>query len=110
MDTFDDRKLLTYNTHDDYLDSFMTRDDLCYLRSTIYGRQIAALGYRSTSETLGRKQFQLRKEAVREAFFPTRKLHSLVSDNCASTDQFLQELMNRERPNRLFLLSVIPRF
>lgn len=106
MDMFDERKLLDYETYDDYLDSFVNTSDYCYIRSSYYGRQIAELGYRSTSETLTKKQFYIRKEAVREALFPTRKPHVLLSADCTSTDPFLQELAVRERPNRLCILSV----
>lgn len=104
--TMSDRKLLEFNTYNEYLDSFVTHDDLCYLRSTLYGRQVAALGYRCTSDVLTRKQFDVGKRATREALYPSRKLHSLVSDHCPSSDNFLQELALRERSNRLFILSV----
>lgn len=106
MDTSDDHKLLQYAAYDDYLNALVTRDDIRFMRSSDYGRQIAALGYRSTTDTLSQIQFTIRKEAIREALFPTRKLHSLVSDGCTSTDLFLNELAFRERSNRLFILSV----
>lgn len=46
MDMFDEKNLLDFNTYEDYLDSLVTNDDLCYLRSSILGRQIASLGYK----------------------------------------------------------------
>lgn len=46
MDTSDDHKLLQYDTYDDYLNALVTKDDIRFMRSTEYGRQIAALGYR----------------------------------------------------------------
>lgn len=46
MDMFDEQKLLSYNTYEEYLDSFVTPEDLFYSRSTFYGRMIAGLGYR----------------------------------------------------------------
>lgn len=42
----DDRRLLDYETYEDYLDSFLTKEDLCYLRSLILARTISELGYR----------------------------------------------------------------
>lgn len=46
MDTSDDYKLLQYASYDDYLNALVTRDDIRFMRSSEYGRQIAALGYR----------------------------------------------------------------
>lgn len=62
--------------------------------------------YRSATDVLNRKQFQVRKEAVREALFPSRKPHILFSSDCRSHDQFLQELATRERPNRVGMMTV----
>lgn len=103
---FDERRLLDFDTYDDYLNSFVTRTDLCYMRSSFYGRLLAELGYRSTSETLSKRQFYVRKEAVHEVLFPSRKPHILISADCESSDNFLQELAERERSNRLCILSV----
>ena len=46
MDNFDEANLLNYETHNAYLDSFVSTADLNYLRSSVYSRQIASLGYR----------------------------------------------------------------
>lgn len=46
MDIFDDRKLLDYDTYEDYLDSFLHTDDIFYLRNRDFARINAALGYR----------------------------------------------------------------
>lgn len=46
MDIFDDRKLLGYNTYEEYLDSFVQTDDIFYLRNRDFARINAALGYR----------------------------------------------------------------
>lgn len=107
MDMFDEQRLLDYATYDDYLDSFVTRTDLCYMRSTYYGRQLAELGYRSTTGTHSKAQFYARKAAVQEALFPTRKAHAMLSAGIKTTDSFLQELALRERSNRLRMLSTI---
>lgn len=107
MDMFDERRLLTYATYADYLDSFVSRSDLCYLRSSHYGRLLAELGYRSTSEMLSKRQFEQRKAAIHEMLYPTRKPHRLISMNLDSDDELLRELAERERPNRLCMLSTI---
>lgn len=62
--------------------------------------------FRSTSETLSRRKFFAKREATKEALFPTRKPHILVSDGCKSNDPFIHELVIRERPNRVYSLSV----
>lgn len=49
MDTSDDHKLLQYDTYDEYLNALVTKDDIRFMRSSDYGRQIAALGYRLES-------------------------------------------------------------
>lgn len=46
MDIFDDRKLLDYETYEEYLDSFVQTDDIFYLRNRDFARINAALGYR----------------------------------------------------------------
>lgn len=46
MDMFDERKLLDYDTYENYLDSFVQTDDLFYLRNRNFARMIAGLGYR----------------------------------------------------------------
>lgn len=102
----DDRRLLDFETYEDYLDSFLTKEDLCYLRSLNLARTISELGYRSTSETLSKRQFEERKSAIHEILFPSRKPHILACDGAQLLDPFLQELANRERPNRVGILSV----
>lgn len=41
-----DRRLLQFKTYEDYLDSLVTPQDLCYLQSVEISRTIAELGYR----------------------------------------------------------------
>lgn len=102
----DDRRLLDFETYEDYLDSFLTKEDLCYLRSLILARTISELGYRSTSETLSKRQFEERKSTIHEILFPSRKPHILACDGAELSDPFLRELADRERPNRVGILSV----
>ena len=42
----EDQRLLDFDTYEEYLDSFVTREDLYYLRSLAQSRIIAELGYR----------------------------------------------------------------
>lgn len=46
MDAFDDRRLLAYDTYEEYLDSFVQTDDIFYLGNRDFARINAALGYR----------------------------------------------------------------
>lgn len=56
MDIFDDRKLLAYETYEDYLDSFVQTDDIFYLRNRDFARINAALGYRLVYSYLSNKR------------------------------------------------------
>lgn len=44
-----DRRLLQFETYEDYLDSLITEQDRCYLQDTVAARTIAEFGYRYTS-------------------------------------------------------------
>lgn len=108
MDMFEEQLwLLDYATYDDYLHSFVTPTDLYYMRSISNARMLTELGYRSTTNTLTKAQFHARQAAVREALYPTRKAHAMLSAGIRTTDTVLQELALRERPNRLRLLTTI---
>lgn len=107
MDLFAEKRLLDFASYDDYLDSFFTATDLYYMRSTFYSRMLAELGYRSTSGTLSKAQFHKRCAEVQEALYPKRKAHAMVSANTSSTQAFIVELAQRERSNRLRMLSTI---
>lgn len=41
-----DRRLLQFETYEDYLDSLVTDQDRCYLQNTAAARTVAELGYR----------------------------------------------------------------
>ncbi|XP_037052322.1 cilia- and flagella-associated protein 299-like [Bradysia coprophila] len=107
MDKFDERELLNYDTYDDYLDSFVQSDDMFYLRNSEMARMVAALGLRSSTEVLTKKQFYHKREIVRESLFPRRKPHILFSSHCRSEDPLLLELAERERPNRVGKITTI---
>lgn len=46
IDMADMNQMLEFETYQDYLDSFVNKTDLCYMRSSFYARRIAELGYR----------------------------------------------------------------
>ncbi|XP_017784224.1 PREDICTED: uncharacterized protein C4orf22 homolog [Nicrophorus vespilloides] len=102
-----DRRLLQFETYEDYLDSLVTPSDLCYLQSVGSSRVLAELGYRSTGETLSREQFQKRLSTVVAYLFPTFKPYELASERMPATDPLQKELALRERANRLGILSTI---
>lgn len=63
--------------------------------------------FRSTGETLTKRQFLLQKENLREQLFPKRKPHVLISADIESNEPLLNELQIRERANRFGSLSTI---
>lgn len=106
MEKADEKLILDYHSYDDYLDSFVTREDLRYLGSVASARMIAELGYRSTTDTLSRQQFDLRKALAMSEVFPAKRQHALACEGITIVDPFLSELALRERSNRLRMLSV----
>lgn len=118
--------LLEYKTYEDYLDSLVTQEDHCYLQSSTISRTIAELGYRlnwfyfyqttiysfsqntyrKSSETLSKEQFQQRLKAILLYLNPPYKPYKLSSENMKGNDSIHIALANRERPNRLGILSV----
>ncbi len=52
----------------------------------------------------------MRKQAVHEAIYPSRKPYNLFSARYYGTDDFLQELALRERPNRVGMMTVCVNF
>lgn len=98
--------LLNYKTYEDYLDSFLNKQDLQYLNNASLGRYIAELGYRSHAETLSREDFNYRRAVVKEFHNKSRGLHKLFHHGCALNDNFLHELAMREKANRVGLISV----
>ncbi|XP_063709026.1 cilia- and flagella-associated protein 299-like [Culicoides brevitarsis] len=105
--TFTDFHLIQFNTYDDYLDSYVTNDDLRNLRSSKYARLVAELGYNATTEMLTKDDFEQRKAFATELLNPTRKGHELFSDGADLRDPLLKELADRERSNRVGMLSTI---
>ncbi|XP_050300968.1 cilia- and flagella-associated protein 299-like [Anthonomus grandis grandis] len=104
-----DRTLLRFNCYEEYLDSLATSQDACYLQSVDVARTIANLGYRSSGETLSRKQFEKRLAAVLNYLYPPYKAYELSSEGLVApdADHFIKELSARERANRIGVLSTI---
>lgn len=102
-----DIHLLEFETHGDYLDSYVTTEDLKNLRSARYARLVAELGYNATTEILSNDAFKQRKNFVKELLNPTRKGHELFSDGVHFSDPVLKELADRETSNRVGILSTI---
>ncbi|XP_023028536.1 cilia- and flagella-associated protein 299 [Leptinotarsa decemlineata] len=102
-----DRRLLAFQSYEDYLDSLGTTQDECYLQSIEVSRAIAELGYRSSGETLSRKQFEKRLAAVHLYLYPPYKPYELSSEGMVKGDPLHQDLALRERSNRVGILSTI---
>lgn len=105
--TFTDFHLINFETYDEYLDSYVTTEDLKNLRSTRYARLVAELGYNATTEMLTQENFEQRRAFAKELLNPTRKGHELFSDGADLIDPVLKELADRERSNRAGILSTI---
>lgn len=103
--TFTD--LLEFKTYEDYLESFVTELDRKNLRNTVFARQIAELGYNSSSEVLRRDVFESRKQYALELLNPSKKPHELFSAGCDIRDPILSALAARERSNRVQILNTI---
>lgn len=101
-----DMFLLECPTYEDYLDTFITRHDIHFLRNIRVCRMLVELGYRSASEIYTPEQYEKRKAAVQESLWPTKKSAMLFSENMNSADPVLLELARREQPNTQKIISV----
>lgn len=102
MDLF----LLDCPTYDDYLDTFVTKNDVRYVRNVRFCRMLVELGYRSSTEVYNPEQFESHKVAAHEALWPTIKATVFFSENIKIKDPVLQQLALRERPNVQKMISV----
>lgn len=96
---FHDMFLLDCPTYEDYLDTFITHNDIRFIRNVRFCRMLVELGYRSSGEIYTPQQFQQRKNAVLESLWPTKKSTIYFSDKLKSNDPVLKELATREKPN-----------
>lgn len=104
---YSDRRLLVFETYEDYLDSLVTFVDLGYLGNLSIARQLAELGYRSAGETLSENALYRRLKAVKDLVFPVYKPYELISESIIPIGTIMQELALRERANRLKIISTI---
>ncbi|KAL0272501.1 UNVERIFIED_CONTAM: hypothetical protein PYX00_005441 [Menopon gallinae] len=102
-----DKRLLEFRTYDAYLDSLVSRIDVCYFRNYVTARKIAELGYRSSGDMLTKEEFYRKLADVIEALFPSKKPYELCSYGMTSRDNLPNELANREKDNRIGLLATI---
>ncbi|XP_018340904.1 PREDICTED: uncharacterized protein C4orf22 homolog [Trachymyrmex septentrionalis] len=58
--TDSDKRLLSFQNYEEYLDSLVTPVDISYLKSKKTARQLAELGYRCIGETLNEENFYRR--------------------------------------------------
>lgn len=104
---FNDLRLLDFKTYEDYLDTFVSIEDVRNLRSLRYARLVAELGYNSNCEILTKDAFESRRAFVKEVISPSKKAHELYSEGHDDEDLVLDELALRERANRVGILSTI---
>lgn len=102
-----DRRLIKFESYEDYLDSLTNNLDACYLQSINTSRTIAELGYRSSGETLTRQQFEKRLAAVIHYLYPPYQPYISSSEGMTKGDPLLMDLALRERSNRVGILSTI---
>lgn len=73
--------LSVFATYEDYLDSQISATDLFYLEDEDLARQLVELGYRGSSETLKRDEFEARKRAEQERFSPKNNLPKALASS-----------------------------
>jgi hypothetical protein len=99
-----------FRTYEEYLDSQLQDSDLYYLEDEAMARQLIELGYRGSSDTLKRAEFEARKRDDSAAsnprrFEPVRALASAGKD--LSGFPLLQALAAREDMVRAGKLAVV---
>ncbi|XP_055903199.1 cilia- and flagella-associated protein 299-like [Eupeodes corollae] len=107
MNPIHDDFLLECATYEDYLDIYITRNDLRFLRNIRFCRLLVELGYRSTQEIYTPEQFTIRKAAAYEAMYPIKKSLILFHEGIVITDPVLYNLAKREKSNYQKILSTI---
>eukprot|EP00759_Apiculatamorpha_spiralis_P017530 PhF_6_TR23742/c0_g1_i1/m.33160 len=105
---FYDKSVLEYATYEDYLDDYVTPQDLFYLEDPDNARQIVELGYRN-KDFLVREDFEAAKKAALEGPSKRRKSNDAVcSVGMDLKDKpFLFQLSMREEMVRNGKLSTI---
>ncbi|CAG9772801.1 unnamed protein product [Ceutorhynchus assimilis] len=98
--------LLHFPTYENYLDSFLTESDQCYLQDRTVCRKIAELGYRRDGLTYSREDFDRIKKKVL-AYLSPIPVNIQSSSGFKSGDSAQNALAIRERANRVGLMSTI---
>ncbi|XP_053688651.1 cilia- and flagella-associated protein 299-like [Sabethes cyaneus] len=101
--TEDDVRLLEFSTHQEYLQSLVTTQDLRYLGHKENGLRLYQTGYRSFTKAA----FESRRTEIADFLYATQDHNVYFSRGLQTSDYFLGELATRERPNRLGMLSTI---
>ncbi|XP_058464991.1 cilia- and flagella-associated protein 299-like [Malaya genurostris] len=101
--TDEDIRLLEFSTHQEYLQSLVTTQDLRYLGHKQNGLRLYQTGYRS----LTKAAFESRRSEIGDFLYATQDPNVYFSRGLQTTNTFLAELATRERPNRLGILSTI---
>jgi len=105
---FYDKSVLEYATYEDYLDDYVTPEDLFYLEDPDNARQIVELGYRN-KDFLVRDDFEAAKKAALDG--PSKRRKSLDAVCSVGKDlkdrAFLYSLAQREELVRNGKLSTI---
>lgn len=102
-----EENLSNLETYEEYLESLVTLKDIYYLENIELCRQIAGNGMRSVGETMSRKEFERKKQAVLDLKAEVFKPHMMFSFESLADDSFLEALEKRERANRIGDLSTI---
>ncbi|XP_037951986.1 cilia- and flagella-associated protein 299-like [Teleopsis dalmanni] len=107
MEARRDLFLLNCDTYNDYLDTFITENDIRFVRNIGQVRRFVTLGYRSTGDIYTPQQFKDRQALAREVLWPQKRSWILYSQFKLSKDPFLRALAAREKPNAQKIISTI---
>ncbi|XP_064553947.1 cilia- and flagella-associated protein 299-like [Drosophila montana] len=102
-----DFNLLNFQSYEDYLNSFIKKEEYRYLSSMQPIRKLVKLGYRCTAKVYEEHEFyQLRKQ-LHDHISPKVLSSVLYGSYFKGTDAALQALVDREEANLLQKLSTI---
>ncbi|KAG8222259.1 hypothetical protein J437_LFUL001457 [Ladona fulva] len=76
----ENKSLLRYSTYDEYLESLVTDEDVCYLQNYDAAKMIAELGYRFTGDTITEAEFYKKRAQLWEDLHPSRMPTNPVSE------------------------------
>ncbi|KAK9870148.1 hypothetical protein WA026_006239 [Henosepilachna vigintioctopunctata] len=102
-----DRQLIQFSNYEEYLDSFITPADRCYLPNQYICRKFAQFGHRNAGQTYTRDEYKKRYKTVMKIVHPEYIRYVSASEGEVCPDQIHKELAKREYPNRMGHLSTI---